>query len=173
MVKKLLDQFNNPRPTTMPPPGRNLARGLAGITAFCLPAALNNGTIACRAFMREQLKPARPIVGLEEGSSIPGIRHGLKYRRIFNTLRWWWIRLADIHQRDAKAHAWLAVQEKFCGVSSNGAVARLRVVKLTPARVVVAIIDRGDLLSTVFGKTGGGTRLLRRRRFIRLRNQHM
>ncbi len=88
--------------------------------------------------------------------------------------------MLDIHQRDAEnTMRELAVREGiFCGVSSGGAVAgALRVAKANPGAVVVAIIcDRGNrYLSTgVFGEEhlarGRGLRLLRRHRFIRLRN---
>lgn len=131
--------------------------------------------------MREQSKPVT-IVGLqpEEGSSIPGIRRWpAEYLPgIFNASLV--DEVLDIHQRDAEnTMRELAVREGiFCGVSSGGAVAgALRVAKANPGAVVVAIIcDRGDryLLPGCLGKSilarGGDLRLLRRHRFIRLRN---
>ena len=85
----------------------------------------------------------------------------------------------DIHTRCGKHHARTGSAGRiFCGVSSGGAVAgALPVSKANPGAVVVAIIcDRGDhTFYRVFGEEhilarGGDLRLLRRHRFIRLRN---
>lgn len=109
--------------------------------------------------MREQSKPVT-IVGLqpEEGSSIPGIRRWpVNICRGFSTLLWWmrcWIFISAM-QKTPCAN-WQCGKGIFCGVSSGGAVAgALRVAKVNPGAVVVAIIcDRGDrYLSTgVFGE---------------------
>lgn len=131
--------------------------------------------------MREQSKPVT-IVGLqpEEGSSIPGIRRWpAEYLPgIFNASLV--DEVLDIHQRDAEnTMRELAVREGiFCGVSSGGAVAgALRVAKLTLARwwwrssaiVAIATFLPGCLGKSILAR-GGDLRLLRRHRFIRLRN---
>ena len=131
--------------------------------------------------MREQSKPVT-IVGLqpEEGSSIPGIRRWpAEYLPgIFNASLV--DEVLDIHQRDAEKHhartgsagrniLWRQLRRRGCRSTAGG--------KANHGAVVVAIIcDRGDryLSTRVFGEEhfsgGGDLRLLRRHRFIRLRN---
>ncbi len=164
-----------------PLPGRKSGSKPAGALPILSPAWEQPALSPAFHARREQSKPVT-IVGLqpEEGSSIPGIRRWpAEYLPgIFNASLV--DEVLDIHQRDAEnTMRELAVREGiFCGVSSGGAVAgALRVAKANPGAVVVAIIcDRGDrYLSTgVFGEEhfsqGRDLRLLRRHRFIRLRN---
>lgn len=181
---KLLDQFNNPdnpyaHYTTT---GPEIWQQTGGRITHFVSSMGTTGTITgVSRFMREQSKPVT-IVGLqpEEGSSIPGIRRWpAEYLPgIFNASLV--DEVLDIHQRDAEnTMRELAVREGiFCGVSSGGAVAgALRVAKANLARWwwrSSAIVAIATFLPGCLGKSilagGGDLRLLRRHRFIRLRN---
>lgn len=184
---KLLDQFNNPdnpfaHYTTT---GPEIWQQTGGRITHFVSSMGTTGTITgVSRFMREQSKPVT-IVGLqpEEGSSIPGIRRWpAEYLRGFSTLRWWmkcWIFISAM--RKTPCASWQCGKEYSV---ASAPAARLPEhcawQKLTPARWLwrsSAIAAIATFLPGCLGKSilarGGDLRLLRRHRFIRLRNQRM
>ncbi|HEM6840650.1 TPA: cysteine synthase CysM [Providencia stuartii] len=149
---KVLDQFNNPdNPLAhFKTTGPEIWQQTDGRMTHFVSSMGTTGTITgVSRYLKSQSSHIQ-IVGLQpaEKSQIPGIRRwSLGYLpRIFN--QEFVDTVLDINQEEAEeTMRALAKQEGiFCGVSSGGAVAgALRVAKMNPGAVIVAIIcDRGD-----------------------------
>ncbi|HID8368994.1 TPA: cysteine synthase CysM [Providencia stuartii] len=155
---KVLDQFNNPdNPLAhFKTTGPEIWQQTDGRMTHFVSSMGTTGTITgVSRYLKSQSSHIQ-IVGLQpaEKSQIPGIRRwspgylpGIFNQEFVDTV-------LDINQEEAEeTMRALAKQEGiFCGVSSGGAVAgALRVAKMNPGAVIVAIIcDRGDrYLSTV------------------------
>ncbi|GHB83914.1 cysteine synthase CysM [Providencia stuartii] len=149
---KVLDQFNNPdNPLAhFKTTGPEIWQQTDGRMTHFVSSMGTTGTITgVSRYLKSQSSHIQ-IVGLQpaEKSQIPGIRRwspgylpGIFNQEFVDTV-------LDINQKEAEeTMRALAKQEGiFCGVSSGGAVAgALRVAKMNPGAVIVAIIcDRGD-----------------------------
>lgn len=149
---KVLDQFNNPdNPLAhFKTTGPEIWQQTDGRMTHFVSSMGTTGTITgVSRYLKSQSSHIQ-IVGLQpaEKSQIPGIRRwspgylpGIFNQEFVDTV-------LDINQEEAEeTMRALAKQEGiFCGVSSGGAVAgALRVAKMNPGAVIVAIIcDRGD-----------------------------
>ncbi|AXO17897.1 TPA: cysteine synthase CysM [Providencia stuartii] len=149
---KVLDQFNNPdNPLAhFKTTGPEIWQQTDGSMTHFVSSMGTTGTITgVSRYLKSQSSHIQ-IVGLQpaEKSQIPGIRRwspgylpGIFNQEFVDTV-------LDINQEEAEeTMRALAKQEGiFCGVSSGGAVAgALRVAKMNPGAVIVAIIcDRGD-----------------------------
>ncbi|CAG9424131.1 Cysteine synthase B [Providencia alcalifaciens] len=159
---KVLDQFNNPdNPLAhFTTTGPEIWQQTAGRITHFVSCMGTTGTITGVSRYLKSQSPDVQIVGLQpaEKSQIPGIRRwspeylpGIFDSQLVD-------HVLDVNQQEAEdTMKELAKREGiFCGVSSGGAVAgALRVAKMNPKAVIVAIIcDRGDrYLSTgVFDK---------------------
>ncbi|EMS1064350.1 cysteine synthase CysM [Providencia stuartii] len=148
----VLDQFNNPdNPLAhFKTTGPEIWQQTDGRMTHFVSSMGTTGTITgVSRYLKSQSSHIQ-IVGLQpaEKSQIPGIRRwspgylpGIFNQEFVDTV-------LDINQEEAEeTMRALAKQEGiFCGVSSGGAVAgALRVAKMNPGAVIVAIIcDRGD-----------------------------